>query len=107
MSEQPVEAVPAGLSSQGHQQVLEGLVSDLRSRYSRGTHRGRLDQIEQVATGLGHLISQLDDEEMREADYEDRLLASYRSGTFGTDPHTANHDARERLNDALARGKAG
>lgn len=103
MSEQPAEAVVSAPADPDPAAALDGLVDALREKYPRACHGGRLEQIEQLTTTLQHLVSCLPDEEAREADFEDRLLASYDAGQFGSDPHTASHDAKERLHDALRR----
>jgi hypothetical protein len=113
MSEQMVEAVPPSPAKADPAQAVKDAVASMHEQYgSRAAHGGRLEQMDAAATHLVHLMEQLPDEEVREADYEERLLASYRSGDFGISAgpgheHTASHDARERLQDALRRGKAG
>lgn len=85
--------------------VLAALPDQLAKEYPRAAHRGRHEQIAAHVTMLRHLVNQLPDEEEREAEYEARLMESYRGGRWKqpSDPHTHNDDAALRLSDALAR----
>jgi hypothetical protein len=83
---------------------LDSLVAALRATYPRGAHRGRLDQISQLAASLKGLIGELPAEEEREAEYEARLLALHDQARFT--PHEHPSSAHERLQDALSRRKA-
>lgn len=84
---------------------LAALPDELANAYPRAAHRGRLEQIAAHVTTLRHLVAQLPDEEEREADYDNRLVESYRGGRWKqpSDPHTHNDDAAARLADALSR----
>jgi hypothetical protein len=82
--------------------VLDGLVESLRKKYTRPALRGRLEQVESTVVGLKHLIDQLADEEMREADHANRLLEIHDSGE-----RVEGSDNRERLQAALAMRKEG
>lgn len=84
---------------------LAALPDELAEAYPRAAHRGRLDQIKAHTDTLRHLVAQLPGEEEREADYEKRLMESYRGGRWKqpSDPHTHNDDAAARLADALSR----
>jgi hypothetical protein len=92
-------------------QKIQSVVDDLRNQYSRAAHAGRLDQIDAVAATLVHLVSQLPDEEVHEADYEARLLALHTAGHVNLDDHAKstvvlNDDAYARIQDAVNSGRA-
>jgi hypothetical protein len=62
--------------------MLSQIASGLQQAYPRPELRGRVEQIQSHITSLVHLIAQLPAEEEREADYQARVLAAYRSGTY-------------------------
>lgn len=90
----------AAVPSRNDSSALDGLVESLREQYQRPALQGRLEQIDAAVANLKHLIAQLPDEEMREADHADRLLAMHDSGETVT-----GSDNRERLQAALAMRK--
>ncbi len=85
---------------------LSHLASDLAAEYTRPSLQGRLDQVRSIIDGLGSLISQLPDEEAREAEYANRLLALHDAGFFNPDnaDHRHQHpsEAVDRLRHAIA-----
>lgn len=81
-------------------QALEQLPQALGAAYPRAAHRGRLEQIEQVAGTLRSLVSQLPDEEAREADYESRLLAMHEAGEIVLPEEHPDLDPRDEENHA-------
>lgn len=84
---------------------LDKLSADLRAGYGhRRVHGGRLDQIDGIIVNLRNLIAQLPDEEMREADFEQRLLDKHDAGEFDFKTEPADHV--QRLRDGIERRKA-
>lgn len=79
--------------------ALDRLMKDLAGEYTRAAHSGRLSQIQAHVTSVKSLISQLPDEEIREADHETRLLALHDGGNFKSEDHSS--DANEKLRQAL------
>jgi hypothetical protein len=90
--------------------TLAALPDQLRAAYPRAAHRGRIEQIEAHVTTLRHLVGQLPDEEEREAEYEQRLLALHGSGFMKPNDRKGSmhmpDDAWNRLEDALRRKEA-
>src|SRR5258708_19996907 len=76
---------------------LDKLSSDLRAGYGhRQAHTARLDQIDGMIANLRNAVAQLPDEEIREAEFEDRLLARHDAGEFDWRAEPADHAARPR-----------
>ena len=86
---------------QGALSALDQVVKDLSAQYTRPALAGRMEQISTHVTALKSLVSQLPDEEEREAEFGQRLLAAHDAGFLNPDraDHTQNfsHDAVERL----------
>ena len=78
---------------------LDRVVTDLAGEYTRPALQGRMEQITSHITGLRSLIEQLPDEELRETEYEGRLLALNDAGDFVRHDHSS--DAHARLRYAL------
>jgi hypothetical protein len=90
--------------------ALDQITAALEKQYTRLAHRGRLEQVGAVAETLKSLISQLPDEEAREADYTARVLKDYDAGLIKVpgDPEATKETLAhpqavfERLAEALA-----
>jgi hypothetical protein len=85
--------------------ALNGLGQSLRDEYPRPALSGRIEQIDKAAANLKSLLEQLPDEEEREADYAERLLALHDAGFYERERHS--QAAHERLEHALSARNGG
>ena len=86
-------------SAESAVEYLQGLASDLAAEYPRPALSGRIEQIRGLASNLSQMIAHLPEEEMREADYAERLLKLHDAGYFDANRHPVA--AQDRLEYAL------
>jgi len=81
----------------GHLNAAAGL---LRKAYDHPHHNPRLEQIEQILTGVTALVQELPQAELQRADYAGRLLEQYKNRQLPA--HLPDH-AELLLSQELAR----